>query len=236
MFHYTYRITNLKLNKHYYGVRTSKIEPKYDLGIKYFSSSTDKEFILDQKENKNNYKYKVIKIFNTRDNALLLEIKLHQKFNVGINEYFYNKSKQTSTGWDTSGRKMSEEFKKNISIKNSGRIFSEDHRKKLSLAAKGKKKSKEHCDSIKKAVNNKGKNHPRFKGMYITPIGEFDSPAALIPLLSLTQMKYCCNEPNRKITERSFKASNFLNEYFKYEDIKDKTYKEIGFGRKLINN
>jgi len=60
--HYVYRITNTKLNRHYYGVRTSRIKPKLDLGIKYFSSSTDKHFIKDQKENPANYKYKIVQI------------------------------------------------------------------------------------------------------------------------------------------------------------------------------
>ena len=34
--HYVYRITNKIENKHYYGVRSCKIDPKLDLGIKYF--------------------------------------------------------------------------------------------------------------------------------------------------------------------------------------------------------
>lgn len=102
-YHYVYRITNTKEQKHYYGVRSSKIEPKLDLGIKYFSSSRDKEFMNEQKENKSIFKYKVIKIFETRKEAVKLEIKLHSKFDVGLNESFYNKAKQTSTGFDTSG-------------------------------------------------------------------------------------------------------------------------------------
>ena len=36
-FHYVYRITNIVENKHYYGSRTSKINPYDDLGKKYFS-------------------------------------------------------------------------------------------------------------------------------------------------------------------------------------------------------
>ena len=63
MFHYVYRITNKKENKHYYGVRSSKVEPKLDLGVKYFSSSTDKEFINEQKINNYLFKYKIIKQF-----------------------------------------------------------------------------------------------------------------------------------------------------------------------------
>ena len=55
MNYYVYRITNTVLNKHYYGYRSCKIDPKEDLGKKYFSSSRDKEFIKDQKQNPLNY-------------------------------------------------------------------------------------------------------------------------------------------------------------------------------------
>jgi hypothetical protein len=103
MFYYVYRITNKILNKHYYGFRSCKIHPKEDLGVKYISTSTDKSFICDQKENPQNYKYKVVKIFNNKVDAINLEIKLHNKFNVGTNESFYNLAKQTSTKFTTAG-------------------------------------------------------------------------------------------------------------------------------------
>lgn len=96
IYHYVYRITNKILNKHYYGLRSSYIHPKKDLGIKYFSSSTNKDFIIDQKNNKNNYKYKIIQIYYTRASAALAEIKLHKKFNVAFNESFYNLSNASS--------------------------------------------------------------------------------------------------------------------------------------------
>jgi hypothetical protein len=108
LFHYTYRITNILINKHYYGTRTSKINPNLDLGTKYLSSSSDKDFINDQKINPKNYKYKVIRIYNTRKEAMDLEIKLHSKFEVTINENFYNKAKATSTSFDTTGTKRPE--------------------------------------------------------------------------------------------------------------------------------
>ncbi|UOK16780.1 hypothetical protein [Vibrio phage phiKT1024] len=102
-YHYVYRITNIIKNKHYYGTRTSNGLPREDLGIKYFSSSKDKEFIEDQKLFPDDYKYKIIKILKTRQEAIELEIKLHNKFDVGVNESFYNRAKQTSTRWDTTG-------------------------------------------------------------------------------------------------------------------------------------
>ena len=90
-YHYAYRITNKYINKHYYGKRSSSLEPHKDLSKHYFSSSRDKEFIKDQKENPEKYQYKIIRIFKSSQDALVFEILLHQKFNVGINPNFYNK-------------------------------------------------------------------------------------------------------------------------------------------------
>lgn len=102
-YHYVYRITNTRLNKHYYGVRTSKIEPSKDIGVKYFSSSSDIQFRDDQKNNPQNYKYTIVSEFDSREEALELEVKLHAKFNVGVNESFYNKARQTSTKFNWNG-------------------------------------------------------------------------------------------------------------------------------------
>jgi hypothetical protein len=146
IYHYVYRITNIILNKHYYGTRSCNILPKNDIGVKYFSSSKDKDFIKDQKMNQQNYKYKVIRVFNNRQNALLLEIKLHNKFNVGSNENFYNRSKQTATGFDTTGvtiqgKSLSIETKQKISATLTGKIgcrkgthHSQESKQKMSIA------------------------------------------------------------------------------------------------------
>jgi len=104
-FHYVYRITNKILNKHYYGIRSSNIEPKLDLGKKYFSSSHDKEFTLDQKLNPLNFKYKIIRNCTSREEAVALEIKLHKKFNVASNETFYNLCNATKFGFTVKGNK-----------------------------------------------------------------------------------------------------------------------------------
>lgn len=102
-FHYVYRITNIVAQKHYYGKRNCSTEPKLDLGIKYFSSSKDKLFIVEQKTNPQNFKYKIIRLFNTVEEATAFEIRLHNKFDVGINPSFYNRSKQTSTKFSFDG-------------------------------------------------------------------------------------------------------------------------------------
>ena len=150
LYHYVYRITNTKINKHYYGVRTSKQEPHKDLGIKYFSSSTDEEFKSDQKTNPQDYKYKVVSIRDTREEAVGLEVRLHARFNVGVNESFYNKVKQTSICFDYTGLEHSEETRKKMSELQRGRVFTAEHKAKLSVAGKGKKKRKakhpcKHC-------------------------------------------------------------------------------------------
>lgn len=179
--HYVYRITNKENNKHYYGVRSSKIEPKLDLGIKYFSSSRDKEFMNEQKINKDKFKYKVIKMFETREEAINLEIKLHNKFEVQKNKNFYNKSKQTTTKFDTAGLSLYKDETNNIilitpdeakqrglkgimfgskasldtleKLKKSkkGRTLSQEHKNKISEAHKGKPKSEETKFKLRKA-------------------------------------------------------------------------------------
>ena len=155
IYHCVYRITNLLECKHYYGTRSCKIHPSEDLGINYFSSSYDKEFKQDQLDNPQNYKYKVIRIFDTREEAVKLEIKLHARFDVGRNPSFYNKAKQTSTGWDHTGSKHSKETKIKISNSHKGKVFSEETRIKMSNSRKGIPRSEETKRKI--SESNKGK-------------------------------------------------------------------------------
>lgn len=123
-FHYLYRITNLVENKHYYGIRTSKTSlPQHDLGVKYFSSSHDKEFLKDQREHPENYKYKIVVVSYSRKLVADLEIKIHNKFNVGINPKFYNKANQTSNGFDASKKVAMKDSNGNNVL-----VSSDDHR------------------------------------------------------------------------------------------------------------
>ena len=64
MFHYVYQIKNKIIGKMYIGSRTSNIEPKDDLGKKYFSSSKDKEFQNEQREKPENFIYEILSIHN----------------------------------------------------------------------------------------------------------------------------------------------------------------------------
>lgn len=200
-YHYTYRITNIKLNKHYYGVRTSNnLIPINDLGIKYFSSSRDKDFIKDQKENPQHYKYKIIRIFKLRKEALELEIKLHDKFDVGINESFYNRSKQTSTGWSTEG---------------TNHFISQETKRKISNTLTGRKRP-EH--SIKKTgagnpmFGKHGKNNPKsFKYILYNNFGEIVEVCFGAELKELfkkyklpSTMRYMKNHMNGKVVQNAY--------------------------------
>lgn len=131
MYHYVYRITNTALKKHYYGKRSSKLLPSLDLGIKYFSSSTDKEFKQDQKDNPQNYKYKVARVFATSEDALLYEILLHKKFGVSNHQAFYNRAQQTVAGFSTLGYKHTAEFSAKISARTKGKVLTETHKANL---------------------------------------------------------------------------------------------------------
>ena len=108
-YHYVYRITELETRMHYYGDRSCDCHPRDDIGVRYFSSYTKNYlFILDQKDNPNRYRYKIIKIFETkmghsRKDATRLEMRLHKKFNVKTNPNFINKGSQSSENFSTAG-------------------------------------------------------------------------------------------------------------------------------------
>lgn len=104
IYYYTYLITNTKQNKFYIGSRQCEVDPVKDLGIKYFSSSLDKDFIRDQKKNPDDYEYIVLGLFSIRNECMEGEMELHETYEVSSNPSFYNRAKQTSTGFNTSGK------------------------------------------------------------------------------------------------------------------------------------
>ena len=106
--HYVYVITELSTSMKYIGVRSCKILPEHDLGIKYFSSSRNKDFIKNQKDCKKkniiNYKYEILSVHDTRKSACNEEIRLHELYNVDHDCMFYNRTKAASIGFDSHGK------------------------------------------------------------------------------------------------------------------------------------
>lgn len=119
-YHYNYIITNLNNHKRYIGVRSCNCHPIEDNNY-WGSCKTLLESI--EKEGLEWFRKDVIAIWGNRELAVEHEIKMHNWFEVGSNPMFYNKAKQTSTGYDQTGCPgctHSEEFIKYLRQINTG--------------------------------------------------------------------------------------------------------------------
>lgn len=125
---FVYIIINKLNNKKYIGCKSCNEEPYNVIGKTYFSCSKNKNFMKEQYNNPENFKYIVLKDFNTRKEALNFECKLHERYKVNINENFYNIAKQTSSGFDVhiKHEHWSEEVKRKISLHNMGKKISQE--------------------------------------------------------------------------------------------------------------
>ena len=90
---YVYLITNIITNIKYIGSRGCKCLPEDDIGKRYFSSSSDIEFINHQKNYPEQYKYDILSIHDTRKDAFIEEERLHTLYNVAFNTEYKNKCK-----------------------------------------------------------------------------------------------------------------------------------------------
>lgn len=112
--HYVYKITNLKPTDerlYYIGVRsTSKASAELDTN--YRSSSKSLKAVIKE-IGYDNFSKEILTLWNTRKEAVQEEIRLHNLFDVAKNKLYYNKSKQTSTGFDVSGTVIN---KDNVSV------------------------------------------------------------------------------------------------------------------------
>lgn len=140
MNHYTYKIT-YNTGKYYIGVRSCNCNPEED--TKYLGSSkhtpNDKVILKE-----------ILDVFATRKEAVLNEIELHNKFEVSTNEMFYNKAKQTSVGFDTTGNILTEEHLDKVSKALKGRIFSDIHKSRISEKLTGRIKTEQERLNISK--------------------------------------------------------------------------------------
>jgi len=109
MYHYTYLLISKLDGRLYIGARTSKVPPEEDT---YMSSAK-----TVSKEYKRNCTKSILKTFFTRKEALMHEIYLHNLFEVSTNPEFFNKAKQTSTKFDTTGVKLTKEHKAKVGRK-----------------------------------------------------------------------------------------------------------------------
>lgn len=144
--HYVYILIDTQpedSRKFYIGVRSCTCNPEDDNYIGSSKSMTD--------EQKSRCDKLILEEFSSREEALNYEILLHNKFDVGINPMFYNKSKQTSTGFDTTGMKFT---------------FSEEHIANMTIAIRNRpssiyRKGWNHTEEAKQAIANSKLGIPR---------------------------------------------------------------------------
>jgi hypothetical protein len=99
-YNYVYKLKNLNPideRIYYIGCRSCDCDPIND---NYYSSSKEIKSLI---KSGFTFEKKIFKIFETRKEAIAYEIELHNRFNVSNNPKFYNISKQSSSGFDTTG-------------------------------------------------------------------------------------------------------------------------------------
>lgn len=102
-YNYVYQITEISTGMKYIGSRgTTKSNALADLKS-YQSSSTNKVFKQQQKDNPLNFNYTILSFHNTRRAATVQESYLHAKYNVKDNPIYYNKVNQRISGFCTDG-------------------------------------------------------------------------------------------------------------------------------------
>lgn len=158
MNHYTYVVFDPSLDMKYIGVRSCECPAEEDpyMGSSYAMTNEDRarcdKMVLD--------------IFNTIEEALAEEIRLHEVHQVHKNPEFWNMVKQTSTKFvsDRKGHKLTEEHKLKCSIALTGRKmkpFTEEHRQNIAKARKGTAASSE--TRAKMSEMRKGAGNSRYK-------------------------------------------------------------------------
>lgn len=164
--HYVYILISLIEEKYYIGVRSCLCNIADD---KYMGSSR-----IMTKADRDNCDKLVLKEFSTREEAVAYEIELHAQLEVSTNPKFWNMAKQTSTGFDTTGRVMSEEERKMRGEKQKERFkygkhpftgtkLTEEHKAKLSQSLTGKHHSGETKAKIQKSHKARAHKHWKFE-------------------------------------------------------------------------
>jgi hypothetical protein len=165
---------------YYIGSRQSNCDPKDDLGVKYFSSSSNENFINEQKKNPSRFKYEILSLHNSRMEAFDEEIRVQIELDCLNDEMCYNKSinhlnftnysKTFKCTKETKEKisKARKEFYKTHDIWNKGYRYPEEFGEKVSESLKGnpklraqlgKKLSVEVKEKISESVKEYFKTH-----------------------------------------------------------------------------
>jgi hypothetical protein len=106
IYHYTYLIEDMRpehpTKRLYMGVRSSRDLPEDD---SYMGSSTDIEFKNALRNRSKDFKKYILRIFNTREAALLSEVAYHHRMDVAEHPLFWNKRNECGSFQHGSGCK-----------------------------------------------------------------------------------------------------------------------------------
>lgn len=171
MYHYVYTLYFPSTKKSYIGCHSTTIEPELDTC--YLGSGKN----LPKDRNPSNCIKKIVKLFNTREEATAYEEKLIAAHNAVESEDFYNIRLHV---YDKHGSHLSEEHKKQISERQTGK-----KRPEYAKKYKGEGRTPaQRAGSIRAGLKLRGVKNPRkgnpgvknsaFKPWYyITPSGEY---------------------------------------------------------------
>lgn len=165
MNHYTYLLINPTTGMLYIGKRSCNCLPQEDTTYMSSSSYVPKTECIKL----------ILNTFKTALEALDNEIYFHNLFDVGVNPIFYNKSKQTSNSFDTTGISFlkSEATKLKISESKTGVVPNWSPEGKLAILNNLQKGRSivtriKSGQSIKQNGSNKGTKNAGFKPWFIS--------------------------------------------------------------------
>ena len=198
-YNYTYKLTFKNDRRYYYyGVHCSDIEPKFD----NYSGSGSNVKKLKKLFGKDCFEREILEFFNTKKDALLAEDKL-VPIEILSDEFCLNKI-QGGGAFDTSGIKMSEEFKKEISKRFKGKKRSEESIKKM-IDTRRARGTDKHSEETKRKLSEQRKNK--------IPIIK-DEKVKIIPIQELEKyeskgwVRGLSNERNKKVSESKIGNKN----------------------------
>lgn len=140
--HYVYLLLGDD-GRYYYGVRSCSCAPAED---QYMGSFSDQAFQPKRK--------RILSVWDSREEAVAEEIRIHSMRNVAVNPRYANKAKQTSTRFDTAGTSLSEEARIKIS-QGSKRAWAgrDDRREERAKFLAEWNKSEDHKSRIRAELN-----------------------------------------------------------------------------------
>ena len=201
MNHYTYFLTAKEpFNgmKYYIGVRSCKVNPEED---KYLGSSK----VI--KRNKIAVDKHILATWNTRQEAVSHEILLHDCFNVSTNKEFFNQSKQTALGFDTTGMLSPMKGKKHT----------------LEAIEKMRESKLNQSSETKQKISNTLKGHLAWnKGVSPTDDAKYKMSQAKLGKICSIEHRLNISKAKRNISEETRnKLSNSAKRYWEQKQIKE---------------